>query len=47
MAICTDAHAPQGLDVTAYGVSIARKGWLEKGDILNCLTAEQLLRHFR
>ena len=47
MAICTDAHTPAGLEDTAYGLSIARKGWLEKGDILNCLTAEQLLRHFR
>ncbi len=32
----SDAHAPQGLDLQ-FGVSQARRGWLEKGDVLNTL----------
>lgn len=46
-AICPDAHSPASLDDTAFGVGIARKGWVEKGDVLNCLTADELIRHFK
>ncbi|MFH0799153.1 MAG: DNA polymerase/3'-5' exonuclease PolX [Pseudomonadota bacterium] len=47
MAICPDAHQPEGLVDVAYGVGIARKGWLEKGDVLNCLGVDALIKHFR
>lgn len=47
LAIDPDAHAPEGFDDVAYGVNVARKGWLERVDILNGLTAEELLEHFR
>lgn len=30
-----DAHSPLGLDATELGVAMARKGWLEPGDVLN------------
>ena len=30
-----DAHAPHGLDNVAFGIGIARKGWLEADDVLN------------
>lgn len=43
LAICPDAHDPAGFDDVALGLGIARKGWLEKGDLLNCRSAEQLL----
>lgn len=33
-----DAHSIDGLGKTMYGVGIARKGWLEPGDLLNCMT---------
>ena len=35
MAINPDAHSMEELAVVSYGVGIARKGWLEAGDILN------------
>ena len=44
IAISPDAHAPEALSDAAYGVGIARKGWLEKRDVLNCLEADELLK---
>ena len=38
-----DAHSLRGLADISYGVMAARKGWLEANDVLNTLTAEQLL----
>jgi DNA polymerase (family 10) len=32
-----DAHTVYGLQDLHYGVGIARKGWLEKADVVNCL----------
>lgn len=46
-AIDPDAHAPEGIDDIAFGVGVARKGWLEKGDVLNALTADELLDSLR
>ncbi|MEI6378006.1 MAG: PHP domain-containing protein, partial [bacterium] len=36
-AINPDAHTTYGLHDLIYGVGIARKGWLEKSDVVNCL----------
>ena len=36
-AINPDAHTVFGLHDLVYGVGIARKGWLTKGDVVNCL----------
>jgi DNA polymerase (family 10) len=36
-AINPDAHTTIGIQDLVYGVGIARKGWLEKRDIINCL----------
>ena len=38
-----DAHSPHGLDYTDVGVGIARKGWLERSDVLNTRTADGVL----
>jgi len=35
IAINPDAHTVEGLNDVAYGVGIARKGWLSKNDVLN------------
>ena len=43
LCIGPDAHSVEGLDDVMYGLGIARKGWLEPGDLLNCMTAEELL----
>jgi len=40
--IDTDAHAVDGMDVMKYGVSVARRGWATKHDILNCLGYNEL-----
>ncbi len=43
MAISTDAHTPEQFDNMIYGVSVARRGWLEKKDIINSLSSSELL----
>src|SRR6185369_12360299 len=39
--ISTDAHHPKHLTNMRYGVLMARRGWLERGDILNTLPVKQ------
>jgi DNA polymerase (family 10) len=36
-AINPDAHTTFGLQDLIYGVGIARKGWLTRTDVVNCL----------
>ncbi len=43
-AISTDTHVITQFDFMHYGVSIARRGWLEKKDVLNALKYEQLMK---
>jgi DNA polymerase (family 10) len=47
IAIDPDAHLPSGLDDVRIGVGIARKGWLEKGDVLNALPLEAFRKALR
>jgi len=35
--IDTDAHAVEHMDLMQYGVSVARRGWATKHDIVNCM----------
>lgn len=42
VVINTDAHMVEQLDLMKFGVAVARRGWLEKGDILNTLSFENL-----
>jgi DNA polymerase (family 10) len=42
MMICPDAHSAQGLGDARFGIMAARKGWLTRGDVLNCLTGEEM-----
>jgi DNA polymerase (family 10) len=42
IAINPDAHEEGGLKDTRFGVGIARKGWLEAGDILNTMDFEEM-----
>lgn len=44
LSIGTDAHSLAELKNLRFGVSQARRGWAEKSDIVNCLTADELLR---
>lgn len=43
IAINTDSHNPRELDYMSYGVDQGRRGWLEKGDVINTCTLEELL----
>lgn len=43
VAIGTDAHQADQLRYLQYGLWVARRGWLEKKDLLNCLSVKQLL----
>ena len=36
-AINTDAHSTSQLDFVKFGIGVARRGWLEKQDVINCL----------
>jgi DNA polymerase (family 10) len=44
VAISTDTHVLSQFDYMVYGVSIGRRGWLEKKDVLNTLHAGNLLK---
>ncbi|OGD26209.1 MAG: DNA polymerase III [Candidatus Aminicenantes bacterium RBG_19FT_COMBO_65_30] len=39
----TDTHFADGLAMMRFGLGIARRAWLGKGDVLNSLTAAELL----
>lgn len=41
--VSTDAHIINQLDYINNGVSVARRGWLEKRDVLNTLSSERLV----
>lgn len=44
LCISPDAHATGAIDYVRYGIGIARKGWLTKDDVLNCLSADDFLQ---
>ena len=44
VSINPDAHDLRGLTDIRYGVDIARKGWLEAENVLNSLSASDLLQ---
>ncbi len=47
IVISTDAHSIKGLRMMRYGVSTARRGWIEKSDVINALPLEQFLAALR
>ncbi|MDD4178735.1 MAG: DNA polymerase/3'-5' exonuclease PolX [Candidatus Margulisbacteria bacterium] len=44
LAINTDAHSVDQLGLMKYGVLTARRGWLEKKDVVNTLPLDKLLK---
>jgi len=42
IAINPDAHNTDGLEDIRYGINIARKGWLEAPDVINCLSLKEM-----
>jgi DNA polymerase (family 10) len=47
LVISTDTHVTNQYDFMAYGVSVARRGWVEKKDVLNTLSYEQLIKKLK
>ncbi len=47
ICINPDAHNVDGLNDVFYGIGIARKGWLEKSDIVNTLGLKELSKSFK
>jgi len=47
IVISTDAHSIKGLQTMHYGVSTARRGWVEKADVINALPLDQFLAALR
>jgi len=45
--ISTDAHHPKHLANMSYGVRMARRGWLETGDVLNTRSADEFAKAIR
>ncbi len=44
LSIGTDTHTLGNFDFMSYGIGIARRGWLEKEDVLNALDTKALLK---
>ncbi|MBE3102514.1 MAG: hypothetical protein IMZ47_09650 [Firmicutes bacterium] len=42
LIISPDAHSVAEISNTGFGVAMARKGWCEKVDILNCLSIDDM-----
>ena len=47
IVISTDAHVTTQFSFMSYGVSIARRSWLEKKDVVNTLEVNQLLKELK
>jgi len=44
LALGTDAHILEQLSAIELGLSVARRAWLEKKDLLNCMSSKDLLK---
>jgi DNA polymerase (family 10) len=42
IAVNSDAHHPDGLDVLFFGLATARRGWARPSDVLNTMTLDEL-----
>jgi len=47
IVISTDAHTTHGLQAMKYGVETARRGWIEKKDVINALPLDEFLAALR
>jgi len=43
----TDSHSLEQLKLIELGISVARRGWLTKNDIINCMDLNKLLKWLR
>ncbi len=47
LAISTDAHSAQQLELMKFGVFTARRGWIEAKDVINTYPLDQMLKFLR
>lgn len=47
LAISTDSHTTDQLEAIKFGISVARRGWLSKNDVINTLPLEKLLKELK
>jgi len=47
IAINTDSHTKLQFETLHYGISVAQRGWLERGDVLNTLEPDELLKRLQ
>jgi DNA polymerase (family X) len=47
LSIDTDSHAVGHMDLMEFGVSVARRGWAKKSDILNAMGYNELVAWFK
>ncbi len=47
LAIGTDSHSAEQLPAMKLGISVARRGWLSRQDVINTLPLEKLLKEIR
>ena len=47
VVISTDSHSTQHLAFIRYGVTMARRGWLETHDVINTLSVNEFLSKLR
>ncbi len=47
MALGTDSHTASNLDFIKFGVGMARRGWLEKEDVINTWSAKKLREYLK
>jgi DNA polymerase (family 10) len=47
LVINPDAHSPGEIALTRYGVDVARRGWLEKKDVLNTRPLKEVMQVFQ
>jgi DNA polymerase (family 10) len=47
VVISTDSHNTGNLSFIRYGVTMARRGWLEKKEVINALPVKEFLGELR
>jgi DNA polymerase (family 10) len=47
LSIGTDAHQIDQMSYLTYGVYVARRAWLKKENLLNCMELDELMRYLK
>jgi DNA polymerase (family 10) len=46
LSINTDAHAVRGFDEMINGIGVARRAWVTRKSVINCMSVEELEEFF-